>query len=67
MKLPVKVLDIHKIEKKNYISISVFGYENNVKCSTYMSKILCEDKHVDLLWTGEEGKRYYVSSKILIH
>ena len=28
IKFPVKVRDMHKIEKKNPISISVFGYEN---------------------------------------
>ena len=28
-KFPVKVRDIHKIEKKNSIGISVFCYENN--------------------------------------
>ena len=28
IKFPVKIRDIHKIEKKNSISISVFGYEN---------------------------------------
>ena len=30
MKFPVKIKDIHKIEKNNYIDISVFGYENKV-------------------------------------
>ena len=47
--------------------MSVFGYENNVKCPIHISKKLCEDKHVDLLLIGEECKRYYVLSKILIH
>ena len=28
VKFPVKVRDIHKIEKKNSIGINVFGYEN---------------------------------------
>ena len=28
LKFPVKIRDIHKIEKNNSIGISVFGYEN---------------------------------------
>ena len=28
IKFPVKTRDIHKIEKKKSISISIFGYEN---------------------------------------
>ena len=35
-KFSVKVRDIHKIEKKNSISISVFGYENNKKYPIYV-------------------------------
>ena len=31
----VKIRDIHKIENKNFISISVFGYENKEKYSIY--------------------------------
>ena len=31
IKFPLKVRDIHKIEKKNSISISVFGYKNKKK------------------------------------
>ena len=31
IELTVKIRDIHKIEKKNSISISAFGYENKVK------------------------------------
>ena len=38
IKFPVKTRDIHKIEKKNFIDISVFGFENKVKCSIYVSK-----------------------------
>ena len=33
IKFPVQVKHIHKIEKMNSISISVFGYENKEKCS----------------------------------
>ena len=35
---PVKIKDIHKIDKKNSIGVSVFGYENKVKHSVYVSK-----------------------------
>ena len=31
IKFPVKVRDIHKIEKKNSIGISIFGHENKEK------------------------------------
>ena len=56
IKFPVKIRDIHKIEKKNSIGISVFGYENKEKYPIYVSKKCCEEKHVDLLLTGE-GER----------
>ena len=44
----VKIRNIHKIEKKNSISISVFGYENIKKHQIYASKIFREEKHIDL-------------------
>ena len=56
--IPVKVRDIHKIAKKNSIGINVFGSENTDKW-IYISKRICEEKHVDLLLIGEEGKRHY--------
>ena len=40
---PGKVRDIHKIETKNSISISVFGNENKKKHPTWVS-----NKHIDL-------------------
>ena len=40
IKFPVIVRDIHKIEKKNFIGISVFGYENKEKHPIYVSKNL---------------------------
>ena len=58
IKFPVKIRDIHKIEKKNSISISVFGYENKEKYPVYISKQCCEKKHVDLLFIGEGEKKY---------
>ena len=62
-KFPVKIRDIHKIEKKNSISISVFGYENKEKHPIYVSKKCCEGKHAGLLLIGGEGKRHYVFIK----
>ena len=59
IKCPVKITDIHKIEKNNSIGISVFGYESMEKYSIYISKKCCEEKHVDLLLLGEGEKRHY--------
>ena len=58
IKFPVKIRDIHKIEKKkkNSIDISVFGYERNEKYPINVSKKCCKEKHVDLLLIGE-GER----------
>ena len=47
IKLPVKIGDIRKIEKKNCIGISVFGYENKEKYPIYVSRNTLK-KHVDL-------------------
>ena len=49
IKFVVKTRDIHKIEKENSISISVFGYENKLKYPIYVSIKYGEDKYVDLL------------------
>ena len=38
IKFPVKIRDIHKIEEKYSIGISVFGYENKEKFPIYVSK-----------------------------
>ena len=51
---PVK--DLYKIEKKNFINISVFGYKNKKKYPIYTSTNCCEDKHDDLLLIEEKGK-----------
>ena len=66
IKLPVNIRDILKIEKKNSIDISVFGYEHKEKHPIYLSKKCCEDKHVDLLLKGEGKKKHYVLIKTLI-
>ena len=57
-KFPMKIRDIHKIEKrKNSISVNVFGYEKKVIYLIYASKKFFEKKHVDLLLIEEESKR----------
>ena len=61
-KFPFKIRDIHKIEKKNCIDISVFGYGKKEKHPIYMSKKYFK-RHADLLLIGEEGKRIYVLIK----
>ena len=38
IKFSGKFTDTHKVEKKNSIRISVFGYENKVKYAIYVSK-----------------------------
>ena len=53
IKLPLKTRDIHKIEKRNSIGISVY----------LCIKKCCEEKHVDLVLIGKEGKRKYVLIK----
>ena len=56
-----------KLEKKNSIAISVFGYKNKEKYPINISKKCCEKKLADLLLIGEEAKHTMFSSKILIH
>ena len=62
-KFPVKIRDIHEIEKNNSINVSVFSYENKEKHAIYVPKKCCEEKYVDLLLIGKEGKRHYVFIK----
>ena len=63
IKFPVKSTDIHKIEKRNSIGISVFGYENNQKHLLDVPKKYCEEEHVDLLLIEEERRSHYVFIK----
>ena len=63
IKFPIKIRDIHKTEKKNYIGISAFGYENKEKHPIYVSKKCYDEKHVDFLLIGEEKKRHYILIK----
>ena len=49
--------------KRNFISISVFGYENKKKRPIYVLRKCCEETHVDLLLITEKDKRHYVLIK----
>ena len=64
IKFPLKTRDIHKIEKRNSIAISVFGYENKEKYPIYVSKKRCEENHVDLLLIREGEKKALFSYQI---
>ena len=61
-KFPIKIKDIHKIEKKNCISISVFRYKNKQKYPIYVSRNTFK-RHAYLLLIGEKVKKSYVSTK----
>ena len=64
LNFPVKIKDIHKIEKKNSIGISIPGYENKRKISIYVLKQCWEEKHVDLLIIREGVKNIIFVTKI---
>ena len=57
IKFPVKVRNIYKIEKKNFVIISDFGYENKKKHPIYVSKKCCEEKHIDLLLIEQKRQK----------
>ena len=44
-------------------SINIFGDENKEIHPIYVSKKCCEEKYVDLLRIGDEGKEHYVFIK----
>ena len=56
----LKLKDIQKIENKNSIDISVFGYENKEKYRIYVPKKCCKWKHFDLSLIGEEEQKHHV-------
>ena len=56
IKPPVKIRDIHKLGKKNSITISVFGYENKEKYPIFISEKCWEETYADLLLIGEGEK-----------
>ena len=49
---PIEIRDIHKMENKNSIRISLFSYENKEKRPIYASKNCCKEKYVVLLLIG---------------
>ena len=57
IKFPVKVRDIHKIEEKNCIGISIFSYEKKEKYPIHLSRNTFKI-HVNLLLIGEKVKRF---------
>ena len=61
-KSPVKIRDIHKVEGKNCISISVFDYENKQKFPIYVSKNTFK-RHVNLSLIEEKDQCHYVLIK----
>ena len=46
----VKIIDIHKIEKKNFIAIGVFGYENKVKNKYMYQKNIVKKNMLIYFW-----------------
>ena len=65
---PVKIKDIHEIEKKISINFSFFFlYENTVKCSINVSKKSFEEKDADLLLIAKKVRGILFLSKIVIH
>ena len=66
IKFSVKTRGIHKIVKKNSITIPISGYQNKQKYPIYVSRNTFKN-HVDLLLTGIEDKRHYVLVKDLAH
>ena len=62
IKFPVRIRNIHKIEKKNCASIGGFNYENKEKYQIYMLKNTFKG-HVDLLTIKAESKRHYIFIK----
>ena len=66
IKFPVKIRDIHKLEKKNVLGISIFGYENIGRHPVYVSKESCEEKHWFFI-DKKRIKKLMFLSKISIH
>ena len=56
-KFPVKIKDVYKIEKKNSIDISVFGYKDKEKYPLYTPKNTFK-KHFDLFLLKKDKKCY---------
>ena len=63
IKFPVTIRDIHKIAKKNPITISVFDYENKEK----NIKSMCQKKTCWFIIDRRKMQKAMFLSKILIH
>ena len=63
IKFPVKIRDIHKIKKHNFITISVLIVKIRENTQS-MYKNRCEKKNILLYFIlGEKGKKHYVLIK----
>ncbi|CAB4010085.1 Gastrula zinc finger [Paramuricea clavata] len=61
---PVKISDIDKIERKNSISISVFGYSGKKQFYPIRNSKSRYDEHMELLLLGDgKGNNHYVLIK----
>ncbi|CAB4042755.1 Hypothetical predicted protein, partial [Paramuricea clavata] len=61
---PVKISDIDKIERKNSVNISVFGYKGKKQFYPIRISKATYDEHMELLLLGDgEGSRHYVLIK----
>ncbi|CAB3994705.1 Gastrula zinc finger [Paramuricea clavata] len=61
---PVKISDIDKIERKNSISISVFGYKGKKQFYPIRNSKTKYDEHMELLLLGDnDGGNHYVLIK----
>ncbi|CAB4015631.1 Gastrula zinc finger [Paramuricea clavata] len=61
---PVKISDIDKIERKNSISISVFGYKGKKQFYPIRNSKTKYDEHMELLLLGDgNGNNHYVLIK----
>jgi hypothetical protein len=64
IKFPVKISDIDKIERKNKINISVFGYKGRTVFFPIMISKSEHEDHMELLLLGDgEGNLHYVLIK----
>ncbi|CAB4023910.1 Hypothetical predicted protein [Paramuricea clavata] len=61
---PVKICDIDKIERKNSINISVFGYKGKKQFYPIRNSKAKYDEHMELLLLGDgKGNNHYVLIK----
>ena len=63
IKFPVKVRDIHKIEKQEFYHHYCFWLKKQRKISNVCFKIYCRRKNLFIIDKGKEGKGHYVLMK----